>query len=464
MDKYSSGIASLVDKISKNRRLVGLALLIILIQFAAIAYLQTFKPRDIIMDTSFFFAPAYNLAKYGVLTNSLRPDLTGFGSNTYWMPPLYFVLESLVYRIFDPTNPTLRLIAPVILPIVLSLLGLWLLLDFLTKIKPSGEVSRLLILAAILSPGFIYTAITNRPEALMGLIAVAMLVVSSPVLLGLLSAAAISTHFAAALLVIYAVAKSYKNKNLVTMLVFCGIFLLPYLYFISLQPSSAIQQILDNGLSVGVQKAYLPSLFGLFKFFPMILPTLFYGWKELKSKKIPGLEFLFGVFVFIAIVPMGAESKYAIMAVPFLLYWIMKNHDSQEVRAYLVSIIALNLFFGFIAVGQEALSTGNPTNIVNMTSTLPPGTCFSFEYFYMLRDQVIYFQNEMSPTTDFTYNTCKYVVAMKGFKEPACMIEQKTLIEVKPFLFAQLGFVDHSTVLYENQCQNISESGLGGQD
>ncbi len=455
MDKYLSGAASLLDKISKNRRVVGFALLLLLAQFAAISYIYISKPRDIIMDTSFFFAPAYNLAKFGVLTNSLRPDLTGFGSNTYWMPPLWFFLQSLVYRILDPTDPTLRLIIPTLLPVILSLLGLWLLLEFLMKLKPSGEVSKLLLIAAILSPGFIYTAITNRPEALMGAIAIGMLVTTSPLLLGLLCAMAISTHFAAALLVIYAAVKAYKSKTLPVMLLSCGVFLLPYLYFVSLDPSGALTQILHSALSSGVKKEYLPTLFGLFKFFPMILPSLFFGAKAFQSKKSPGFEFFFGLFIFIATVPMGSSSKYAIMAVPFLLYSIMKNFESQEIRGYLVAIIALNLIFNSIALGQEALSIGNPSDIVKINASLPEGTCYSFEYFYMLRDKVNYFQNEMVPPSEYTYNTCRYVVAMKGFGEPDCLKEQKTLIEMKPFLFAKLGFVDHSTVLYENQCKDL---------
>jgi hypothetical protein len=459
LDRHASSAASLLDKISKDGRVAGFALLLLLAQFAAISYIYISKPRDIFMDTSFFFAPAYNLAKYGVLTNSLRPDLTGFGSNTYWMPPLDFFLQSLLYRVFDPADTALRLVVPAILPVILSLLGLWLLLEFLMKLKPSGEVSKLLLIAAILSPGFVYTAITNRPEALMGLIAIGMLVTASPLLLGLLCAMAISTHFAAALLVIYAAAKSYKSKTLPVMLLSCCVFLLPYLWFMSLDPSGALTQILHNALSSGVKKEYLPTLFGLFKFFPIIVPTLFYGWKELKSRKIPGLEFLFGVFVFIATVPIGAESKYAIMAVPFLLYWIMKNHDSQEVRAYLVAIIALNLAFNSIALGQEALSTGNPSDIVKISASLPAGTCYSFEYFYMLGDKVNYFQNEMVPPNGYTYNACKYVVAMKGFvpAQVPCLKEQKTLIETRSFLFARLGFADRSTVLYENQCQGLPE-------
>ena len=149
-------------------------------------------PRTVQVDSVLYSIPGYNLAVHGQFTDA--PLSFAESGKVYWQPPLWFFLEGITYKIIGYDFVKIH-----VLPLVITFAFVALMLFVVRKKYPRDNVKFLVALSILLCIVVVFRGTTNRPDILMGLFALILMISSNVFLLAIIAALSIETHVLGAL-------------------------------------------------------------------------------------------------------------------------------------------------------------------------------------------------------------------------------------------------------------------------
>lgn len=359
-----SKIAGLLEKLSYTHALYVLAILATSIILLFLIYPTTYNS-----DSSFYSIPAYHLAYDGTLSN--EPCNRFGGERTYWQPPLWFVLEAMLYKAVGYSYLVVNLL-PLLIFVAFIIIA-W-------KIVPKNN--RIAAFCLLISLSVVNTAITNRPDVLMGLFSLLIVFSASTIIIGIAAGLALSTHSIGIPLALFALAKVAMGnlKELPLFLVIIGAINLPFALYILEAPNEFVLQFLGNNTQRPTLAESAYNALSIIVFLPPTL-LLLLDYKKISKEKIFALMLL--MYFIIGCGALSRHFRYGIIIAPFILSAIDYNKKSLISLVILANICILA--FGLLVDVHAALVSDSiykcisEYNLLNANNEL----CLAAEYFIL---------------------------------------------------------------------------------
>lgn len=362
---YAVGCCSLI----KMRRftIFQLCLILSLLTLYFLVYTYNLDTHPIPWgDEAIYIEPAFNLAKYGRLTNPSMPEDYGFQSFGIRITPIFLAVETMGVYFLGPDLGYLRVI-----PVIFGLLVL-VFTYYLTRRLLNTKIAILATLALALNPLFFIGARLLRPEIAITFLMLLTLIVyhkaltsqKSPLffLCGLVAAFSFLNHLLIGLLVYLTILIllliSYRKHQCSVKSVFyfligsMGVFI-PYIFFIAAN-WDALLKLLSwyNGVHLpdrGIT-SILTSFLNEYK-------RWIFG-KTAPVSLLPGLVSLLYCLLYVLFRGRNAKRLYLFVAVPAIFLFLLSFFQITKWWGYLVIILpyfSILLGYSFFSLAKTQI-------------------------------------------------------------------------------------------------------------